>query len=43
MPEELVRAGYDGTAEGTAARFGVSEEAMGWRLYNLALLPTKPS
>jgi hypothetical protein len=43
MPEGLVRASFDGTAAGTAAQFGVSDEAMGWRLYNLAVLTTRPS
>jgi Zn-dependent peptidase ImmA (M78 family) len=42
MPEEEVRASFDGTVAGHAARFGVSEEAMGWRLYNLGCLATKP-
>jgi hypothetical protein len=37
MPEELVREQFDGTASGTAVRFEVSEEAMGWRLYNVGL------
>jgi hypothetical protein len=42
MPEELVRERFDGSATGTAARFGVSEEAMGWRLYNVGLTEEPP-
>jgi hypothetical protein len=42
MPESAVRTGFEGTVAGAAARFGVSEEAMGWRLYNLGYLETKP-
>jgi hypothetical protein len=43
MPEGLGRAAFGGTVAGTAKRCGVSEEAMGWRLYNLALVSTAPS
>jgi len=43
MPEEAERASFDGAVAGAAACFGVSEEAMGWRLYNLGYLETKPS
>ena len=42
MPEDTVRGRYDGTTAGTAARFGVSEEAMGWRLFNLGLMTARP-
>jgi Zn-dependent peptidase ImmA (M78 family) len=42
MPEELVRNRFDGTAAGTAVQFAVSEEAMGWRLYNVRLTPEPP-
>jgi Zn-dependent peptidase ImmA (M78 family) len=38
MPEELVRAGCDGTAAGKPSPFGVSEEAMDWRFYNCGLV-----
>jgi hypothetical protein len=43
MPEEVVRDRFDGTVTGTAAHFGVSEEAMGWRLYNLEILRERPT
>ncbi|HXV57728.1 MAG TPA: ImmA/IrrE family metallo-endopeptidase [Gaiellaceae bacterium] len=43
MPEALVRARYDGTVAGTAVHFGVSEEAMGWRVYNLGVTPARPN
>jgi hypothetical protein len=42
MPEEIVRKRFDKTIAGTASAFGVSEEAMNWRLYNLALLEQPP-
>ena len=42
MPEEVVRASFDRTLGGTAVRFDVSEEAMGWRLYNLGLTAERP-
>lgn len=42
MQEELVRQRFDGTAAGAAADFGVSEEAMGWRLYNLGVIEKRP-
>jgi Zn-dependent peptidase ImmA (M78 family) len=42
MPQERVRVAFDGSVVGTAERFGVSEEAMGWRLYNLGCLETRP-
>jgi Zn-dependent peptidase ImmA (M78 family) len=42
MPEGLVRASFDGTAVGTASQFGVSDEAMGWRLYNIGLSEEPP-
>jgi len=37
MPEPAVR------AAGSENRFGVSDEALAWRLYNLGLLETKPA
>ena len=43
MPEELVRERFDGTVLQPARSFWVSEEAMGWRLYNLALVGNQPS
>jgi Zn-dependent peptidase ImmA (M78 family) len=42
MPGQLVRTRFDGSLAGTAERFGVSEEAMGWRLYNFGYLNAKP-
>lgn len=42
MPQERVRVRFDGSIVGTAEHFGVSEEAMGWRLYNLGCLEKKP-
>jgi hypothetical protein len=43
MPEELVRERFDGTCAGTAGSFRVSDEAMGWRLYNLGLAAETPT
>jgi Zn-dependent peptidase ImmA (M78 family) len=43
MPEELVREGFDGTVNEAAVQFSVSEEAMGWRLYNLKVIDRKPT
>ena len=37
MPEPAVRAAWSGDEEKTAERFGVSEEAMRWRLYSFGL------
>jgi hypothetical protein len=42
MPEERVRAAFDRSVATTAERFGVSEEAMQWRLYNLGLTDDRP-
>jgi hypothetical protein len=42
MPEELVGERFDGTVAGTALNFAVSEEAMGWRLYNVGLTQRMP-
>lgn len=41
MPEELVRAQWSRAASAAelASLFSVSEEAIGWRLYNLRLTP----
>ena len=41
MPEPALRAEFAG-ANGLAERFGVSAEAMAWRLYNLGLAPEQP-
>jgi hypothetical protein len=43
MPEDLVRQDFDGSAASTAERFGVSDEAFGWRLYNLELTEVRPT
>jgi Zn-dependent peptidase ImmA (M78 family) len=37
MPEAAVRKAWSGDADETAARFGVSGEAMRWRLYSFGL------
>ena len=37
MPEEAVRAHFEAVIADCARMFGVSEEAMHWRLYNLGL------
>jgi hypothetical protein len=37
MPEDDVRAAWDGDPEATAVHFGVSGEAMRWRLYSFGL------
>lgn len=42
MPESLIREGFSGSVAGTAAAFGVSDEAMGWRLYNIGLMEVRP-
>jgi Zn-dependent peptidase ImmA (M78 family) len=42
MPEPAVRTAYAGDASGVAASFGVSEEAMAWRLYNFGLVSERP-
>ncbi len=42
MPEPAVRAVFSGSVEVTAEAFGVSEEAMHWRLFNVGLLETTP-
>jgi hypothetical protein len=42
MPEELVRKCFDGTVAGTAGHFWVSDEAMGWRLYNVGMTQDRP-
>lgn len=42
MPEPAVRAAWAGSIPECAARFGVSEEAMHWRLYNFALVEERP-
>jgi hypothetical protein len=38
-----VREGFDGTVNEAAVQFSVSEEAMGWRLYNLKVIDRKPT
>ena len=44
MPEPAVRAEFDRAESGAelAGWFGVSEEAIGWRLYNLQLVSSAP-
>jgi Zn-dependent peptidase ImmA (M78 family) len=42
MPEPAVRAEFSGGGE-IAERFGVSSEAMAWRLYNLGLVEESPA
>ena len=42
MPEPAVRAEFTGGGE-IAERFGVSSEAMAWRLYNLGLVEESPA
>ncbi len=37
MPEDEVRAAWEGDPDASAARFGVSGEAMRWRLYSFGL------
>jgi Zn-dependent peptidase ImmA (M78 family) len=43
MPEPTVRAAFAGAVEACAATFGVSGEAMQWRLYNLKLVEGPPT
>jgi predicted transcriptional regulator len=44
MPESPVRAEWEraASAEELAGWFGVSDEAMGWRLYNLGVVEARP-
>jgi IrrE N-terminal-like domain len=44
MPEPLVRRHFarDSSTDGLAASFGVSSEAMAWRLYNFGLSERRP-
>ena len=42
MPEPAVRAEFASDGD-LAERFGVSSEAMAWRLYNLELLAERPT
>jgi Zn-dependent peptidase ImmA (M78 family) len=44
MPEEAVRDAFtrDRSIDGLAAVFGVSQEAMHWRLYNFGLVGERP-
>jgi Zn-dependent peptidase ImmA (M78 family) len=42
MPEQEVRASWAGSILECAKRFGVSEEAIEWRLYNLGLVHDHP-
>jgi Zn-dependent peptidase ImmA (M78 family) len=37
VPDELVRERYDRMMTAMGATFGVSEETMGWRLFNIDL------
>lgn len=45
MPEPAVRSafGEDDSVEGLAERFGVSQEAMRWRLFNAGLIQDRPA
>lgn len=45
MPDVAVRALWDelGDLENAATRLGVSQSAMGWRLYNLGLVAERPA
>lgn len=43
MPETGVREEFATSAGGCAQAFGVSEEALRWRLYNLGLADEKPA
>lgn len=42
MPEPAVRAAWAGSVGECAERFGVSAEAMHWRLYNFGILTEEP-
>jgi Zn-dependent peptidase ImmA (M78 family) len=42
MPEEAVRGAWTGSVAACAEAFGVSGEAMHWRLYNLGLVEHQP-
>jgi Zn-dependent peptidase ImmA (M78 family) len=42
MPEPLVRSQFAGSSIECAEAFGVSHEAMCWRLYNLGLVSERP-
>jgi Zn-dependent peptidase ImmA (M78 family) len=42
MPREAVRAAWTGSALACANMFGVSEEAMHWRVYNLGIVEHQP-
>lgn len=42
MPESAVRAAWAGSIAECAEHFGVSEEAMHWRLYNFGLVEETP-
>jgi Zn-dependent peptidase ImmA (M78 family) len=43
MPEPAVRREWAGSIDACAARFGVSVEAMHWRLYNFGLVNERPA
>jgi Zn-dependent peptidase ImmA (M78 family) len=43
MPEAAVRAAFAGDAAAATMEFGVSDEAMAWRLYNLDLVDQAPA
>ena len=43
MPEDDVRAAWTGDPDACAAHFGVSGEAMRWRLYSFGLVEAGPS
>ncbi|MGH3005447.1 MAG: ImmA/IrrE family metallo-endopeptidase [Gaiellaceae bacterium] len=42
MPERLVRERFSGSVADASACFGVSEEAIHWRLFNLGLADERP-
>jgi Zn-dependent peptidase ImmA (M78 family) len=43
MPKRAVREVFDGSAEACAETFGVSDEAMHWRLYSFELVKERPA
>ena len=42
MPEDAIRDAWTGSIAASAEGFGVSDEAMHWRLYNLGLVNHQP-
>jgi IrrE N-terminal-like domain len=43
MPEDAVRRRFGGSASQCAHEFGVSEDAMAWRLFNFGLVQSRPA